>query len=213
MKLIDTAFRARLETGVLTSCLCWQIVRADDLTVAVTDHDRPVVWQGITYKPGAALEAGRFETAGGFRPGRAAASGALSSDAISDEDLAAGLWTGARVHVWRVDWEVPEHGVLVWTGYLSEIRQSQAGFEAELVSLKGDLERPVGRRYSRRCDARLGDTRCGLSGVEGQTCDKRFETCRDVFANTVNFRGFPHLPGPDFVLAGPAVNGNDGGKR
>lgn len=32
-------------------------------------------------------------------------------------------------------------------------------------------------------------------------CDKRFETCRDRFANTLNFRGFPHMPGNDAVLA------------
>lgn len=28
-------------------------------------------------------------------------------------------------------------------------------------------------------------------------CDKRFATCRDKFANALNFRGFPHLPGND----------------
>ena len=28
-------------------------------------------------------------------------------------------------------------------------------------------------------------------------CDKRFETCRTKFANAVNFRGFPYLPGND----------------
>jgi uncharacterized phage protein (TIGR02218 family) len=28
-------------------------------------------------------------------------------------------------------------------------------------------------------------------------CDKRFETCKAVFANGLNFRGFPHLPGND----------------
>lgn len=30
-------------------------------------------------------------------------------------------------------------------------------------------------------------------------CDKHFATCRDRFANAVNFRGFPHMPGNDFV--------------
>lgn len=33
-------------------------------------------------------------------------------------------------------------------------------------------------------------------------CDKRFETCRDVFANQINFRGFPHIPGTDSLLSG-----------
>lgn len=31
-------------------------------------------------------------------------------------------------------------------------------------------------------------------------CDKRFETCRDRFANSLNFRGFPDMPGNDAVL-------------
>jgi uncharacterized phage protein (TIGR02218 family) len=43
-------------------------------------------------------------------------------------------------------------------------------------------------------------------------CDKRFETCRDRFANSINFRGFPHIPGNDFVIAGAdASANNDGG--
>jgi len=44
-------------------------------------------------------------------------------------------------------------------------------------------------------------------------CDKRFATCRDRFANGVNFRGFPHIPGNDFLIAYPVPGapGNDGG--
>lgn len=42
-------------------------------------------------------------------------------------------------------------------------------------------------------------------------CDRRFATCGSKFANTANFRGFPHIPGNDFVLtypkAGSALNG------
>ncbi|MEL6265516.1 MAG: DUF2163 domain-containing protein [Pseudomonadota bacterium] len=43
-------------------------------------------------------------------------------------------------------------------------------------------------------------------------CDKRLETCRDRFANLMAFRGFPHLPGDDWVT-GYADNGggHDGG--
>lgn len=32
-------------------------------------------------------------------------------------------------------------------------------------------------------------------------CDKRAETCRLKFNNYLNFRGFPHLPGEDWLLA------------
>jgi uncharacterized phage protein (TIGR02218 family) len=34
-------------------------------------------------------------------------------------------------------------------------------------------------------------------------CDKRFATCRANFANTDNFRGFPQIPGNDFLIASP----------
>jgi len=34
-------------------------------------------------------------------------------------------------------------------------------------------------------------------------CDKRFATCRDRLANGVNFRGFPQIPGNDFVISYP----------
>lgn len=44
-------------------------------------------------------------------------------------------------------------------------------------------------------------------------CDKRFATCRDRFANQVNFRGFPHMPGNDVVVRGIKTGepGMDGG--
>ncbi len=32
-------------------------------------------------------------------------------------------------------------------------------------------------------------------------CDKQLTTCAAKFANTANFRGFPHMPGNDFVTA------------
>ena len=32
-------------------------------------------------------------------------------------------------------------------------------------------------------------------------CDKSFATCKAKFANALNFRGFPHLPGNDSAYA------------
>jgi uncharacterized phage protein (TIGR02218 family) len=44
-------------------------------------------------------------------------------------------------------------------------------------------------------------------------CDKRHTTCRDKFANALNFRGFPHMPGNDFIIRVPQQGepGLDGG--
>lgn len=44
-------------------------------------------------------------------------------------------------------------------------------------------------------------------------CDKSFATCRTKFGNGVNFRGFPHMPGNDFIIGGvrPGDGALDGG--
>lgn len=44
-------------------------------------------------------------------------------------------------------------------------------------------------------------------------CDKSVATCRTKFDNVVNFRGFPHMPGNDFVVRYPLQGepGLDGG--
>jgi uncharacterized phage protein (TIGR02218 family) len=45
-------------------------------------------------------------------------------------------------------------------------------------------------------------------------CDKQFSTCTDKFNNATNFRGLPHMPGRDFVLAVASnTDNNNGGRR
>ena len=42
-------------------------------------------------------------------------------------------------------------------------------------------------------------------------CDKRAETCRVKFDNFVNFQGFPHIPGEDWLMSVPrAATADDG---
>lgn len=214
MKEVSETLTLRFGGEALTLCLCWLLTRRDGVRIGVTDHDRAVSAGGVVYEPSPALDAGRFGQNDSMKPGQATAQGVLSSDLMTSEDLETGVWDGCRVDVYQVDWTLPDAGQRhAWSGYLSEISRNQMGqFTAELVSLKTDLERPVGRVMQRRCDAVLGDERCGLS-ADGRTCDQRFETCREVFANSENYRGFPHLPGTDFILSGPAAANNDGGQR
>ena len=44
-------------------------------------------------------------------------------------------------------------------------------------------------------------------------CDKQFSTCKTKFSNAVNFRGFPHMPGSDFVMKVAAKGENNNGGR
>ncbi|MCB5197847.1 DUF2163 domain-containing protein [Loktanella sp. TSTF-M6] len=58
-----------------------------------------------------------------------------------------------------------------------------------------------------RADVVAGDRVRLIAG-----CDKRAETCREKFANLVNFQGFPDMPGDDWLMAVPRADGDtDGG--
>lgn len=182
--------------------------------LGVTDHDLSLTIDGLDYHPGAAISGTRFVQSLDLKPGHASASGSLFSESITSEDVSNGLWDACRVDVYQVDWQAVDlDQIHLWSGYITELSEDESGrFEAHLASLKADLERPVGRVLQRQCDAVLGDERCGIP-ANGRVCDQQFQTCRDTFANTDNFRGFPHLPGSDFVLSGPAKTGNTGGAR
>ncbi len=41
----------------------------------------------------------------------------------------------------------------------------------------------------------------GQTFVVTAGCDKHLTTCRTKFSNVINFRGFPHMPGNDFLTA------------
>ena len=73
------------------------------------------------------------------------------------------------------------------------ISGSNAGREVEVSSSLSDgtfnLFLPVA------FPAQIGDAFTLRRG-----CDKRYETCRDVYNNLINFRGFPHVPGNTKVL-------------
>lgn len=59
-----------------------------------------------------------------------------------------------------------------------------------------------------RADLKPGDRIRLLAG-----CDKRAETCRAKFDNMANFRGFPSIPGEDWLMAYPNDRiPNNGGK-
>ncbi len=201
--------------GVTSLCHCWRIEdRTSQRRVFITDHDRPVDFQGETHQPGLALERSNIRHTLSMAPEPLDLSGALDVDGLTADDLRAGVWDGARVTIWRVDWQQAEHFVWLWSGYLTGIEEEGGRFSVRLASLKSGLERTTGRVFGRQCDADLGDARCGvdLGSAPQSACNKRFATCRDVFGNAENFRGFPHMPGNDAIISGPGDK-RDGSSR
>ena len=216
MRTIPDELVTRIESGAAMLCHAWVLSRADGVVMGFTDHDRNLVLDGVIFRAESGWTAGAGEAAAGLAAGSWATGGALDDDTITEEDVAAGRYDGALVALWRVDWERPDLRVRLWSGCLAKIRREKGAFFADLEGPLAALVRVVGRTYGRGCDAVFGDGRCGVdvAAFPGAACDKRWATCVGMFANGLNFRGFPEIPGDDFLTAHPASGGrHDGGKR
>lgn len=295
MKEIPSGLASHLAGHATTLAKCWLVTRSDGTVLGFTDHDCPLDVEGITCRAENALEASTLVAGTGFGTGGGDLSGALSALALSDDDLEAGLWDGAQVAMYLVNWQDTSQKLLVRRARIGEVSRSGEAFQAELRGLAHLLDQRQGRVFSRNCDADLGDARCKvdledpaycvtaqvvaspepavlhvsgagsfaadwftggrltvLDGAQagftseiashqvyqsGVTislwqappkplqdmvqvkltagCDRRSETCRSKFANFLNYQGFPHMPGTDFVLSYPTRNTgeNDGAPR
>ena len=217
MRDIPNEMAVRIESGAATLCHVWRLERADGVVMGFTDHDRDLVVDGVVCRAASGWSAGAAEGSVGLAAGSSAAAGVLDDAALTDADITAGLYDGATVEVFRVDWQRPDLGVRLWVGTLARIRHETGRFLADLDGPLAALERVVGRTFGRSCDAVLGDRRCGVDAAAVAAaggCDKRWATCVGVFGNGINFRGFPGIPGDDFLTASPVVGGrHDGGRR
>ena len=286
MKTLPPVMQAHLDGGATTLCWCWRLTRGDGAVMGFTDHDQALSFDGVTYQAATGFTASEVQSSLGLSVDNLTVSGALSSVALNEDDLAAGLYDGATIAIWRVNWRDTGQRALMRSGTLGEVTRTGSAFQAEVRGLAQALNQPVGRIFGHLCDATLGDVRCGLSitpitgavtattdarrftvsglddaadgdftgglltftggannGRSGEIkrqsgsmielwqamsepvavgdavtitpgCDKQFSTCRARFANTLNFRGFPHMPGNDTVIAAPSLNQPlDGGSR
>ena len=216
MRAVPAELADRLESGAASLCHAWILTRVDGTVLGFTDHDRDLAVEGVTCKAASGWTAGAAETAAGFSPGQAAAVGGFDDDALSEADLAAGLYDGAQVECRVVDWSTPDLSVRLWAARIVAAKAEGGAFTLTLEGPLAALDRVSGRTFARSCDAAFGDARCGVdvSAFPGASCDKRWATCRAVFGNGLNFRGFPTAPGEDFLTLYPNDGErNDGGRR
>jgi uncharacterized phage protein (TIGR02218 family) len=292
MRNIPAGLAEHLASGATTLCRCWRVTRRDGAVLGFTDHDENLVFDDTTFRAGTGFEGSEIEARLGFAVTGTELHGALSSETLSEDDLAAGRYDDAKIELYLVNWAQVEDRLLLRAGNLGEVRREDSAFSAEVRGVASRLDEEKGRIFAATCDADLGDARCKINltdpayrgegtiaVLEGTSiftaggldafadgwftqgrlqwtsganaglaievkehradsggvrlslwqkmpaplaagdvftvtagCDKRFATCSGRFANALNFRGFPHLPGNDFVVAYavPGEPGNDG---
>jgi uncharacterized phage protein (TIGR02218 family) len=282
MRNLNASMQAKLDARATTFCHCWRLARRDGAVMGFTDHDRDLSFNGVVFLANAGLSASQVEATLGLGVGSAEAAGALTDGSLLEVDLLNGLYDGASVETWLVDWTNVVDRTLLDVATIGEVRRGENAFSAELRSSAHVFDQQQGRAFQRGCSANLGDAQCGVdlgaaafhttgvvvafaggvltldlaapfdvgffsggalifvSGANAGArltikthrqeilratlafwtppgasiapgdavslaagCDKSPSTCQTTFDNIVNFRGFPHMPGNDRVIAYP----------
>lgn len=163
---IESGLAAQLASGSTTLSRCWLLERRDGARFGFTDHDRAISFDGIEFEPQTGLSRTDLERSSGLAVDNLEVLGALRSGAIEEHELARGLFDGALIRQWLVDWSAPARRVMTFAGRVGEVRRGARSFEAEIEGMAELLNRPMGRVFLRGCDASLGDARCGVA-LEG----------------------------------------------
>lgn len=187
-----TDLMGHLKTGVTTVCRVWMITRADGVVLGFTDHDTALVVDGVSCRPTSGMNASAIEQSTGLAVDNAEAVGILSDEAIREDDIRAGLYDGATVRLWQVNWADTLQRQLQFRGLLGEIRRQGGAFEAELRGFADLLNQPRGRSYQRGCGATLGDKACGVD-----TANPAFSGAYQI-ADVISAREFVLKGGADF---------------
>jgi uncharacterized phage protein (TIGR02218 family) len=149
--------------ALATVALCWRLERRDGVALGFTSHDRNLSIDGLVYRAAPGMLPSSVTLSDGFDADSLDVEGALTSDAITAEDLKAGRWDGAALSVFMVDWEAPDgERLAIARGELGEVSIRGEGFAAELRGPTALLERAAVEQTSPECRAQLGDRRCRI---------------------------------------------------
>jgi uncharacterized phage protein (TIGR02218 family) len=152
-----------LEGPLTTVALCWRIERRDGVAIGLTAHDRDLAIDGLIYQAAPGMTPSAIQRSAALDADSMDVSGALTSAAISEADLLAGRWDGARIRLFATDWTAPGEQVPLGEGWMGAVETRDGAITAELRGIAAALERPVVEETSPECRAELGDRRCRVA--------------------------------------------------
>lgn len=167
---------------------CWELTRQDATVFRFTDHNHPITLDGEDFTPVGGFDSSARQKIHGLGTRNAEFRGMLTSAAITNEDLRAGLYRGAEVVESLVDWRYPWMDVLRQAHYVvGEVSFNGQTWVAQISGFRNRLQVPVGKVTSRNCGYELGGTECGVTIASYTTNDAvvAFVTQRKSFTTTL----------------------------
>jgi uncharacterized phage protein (TIGR02218 family) len=162
MKSASAGLVTHITSESPTLATLWRVVRRDGVVFRFTDHNQNITYGGETYLAAIGYQRSAVSSGADLAVDETELVGLIDAGSILESDLRAGLWDGAAVRIFLVNWADLTQGELkLRRGTLGEVIVDDRGaFRAELRGLAQPLQQPVGAIYQAECRADLGDSRC-----------------------------------------------------
>lgn len=138
MKTLDPTFQNTIAQPTATITWCWLIERVDGVKLGFTSFDLAFKIDGIEYEPVSGFAPSADSTQEGFKQSDSQnLQGILTSDQISDVDLASGAYQHAKLTCFHVDVTnlpnslalEPPNFLVVYEGFVGKVTYSDRDLE------------------------------------------------------------------------------------
>jgi len=165
-----------LQNDVVTAAWCWRLVLKNGTSFGFTSHDEDITYKGVTYTAATGFSPTSVDGNSDLSTDNLDASGVITSDLITADDIKAGLYAGAQVSVFLVDYADTTHDALILrSGTIGAIDSGEQLFKATVEGLTVRLQQTTSKVYQKTCRASFGDNDCAINNISS------FERCS--FAN------------------------------
>lgn len=163
MSTITPALAAHYAGGSTTLATCWRVTLQNGTVYGFTSIDQDLEIDGIVYSASSGVTPSAMVATNTLAVDNLEVQSILSADFVTEEDLNAGLWDYAEVHIFEVNYRDLSQGELRQVrGRLGEITARRNDFVAELRGLTDAYTRMIGELYGPACREQLGSPKCGI---------------------------------------------------
>lgn len=156
------SFQTTLGGTLLPLATCCRVERLDGTILGFTSFDRDLTVDGVLYEADTTVDASSVRQSEGGGVDNLDIVGLINSARVTETDLLAGLYDGASVELFIVNWaDVRERTQALISGTLGEITEREGQFTAEIRSLSQRLGQQIGQLTAPVCRVReFGDSEC-----------------------------------------------------
>ncbi|MDP9991960.1 putative phage protein (TIGR02218 family) [Variovorax boronicumulans] len=151
-KTVSIPLKAEYAKGTTTIARCWRFERRDGEVVTVTTCARDLLINGEVYRSKEGVNPTSIAQEASSAVSNSDVTGTMAAESVSEAELFAGLWDGAFVSVFEVNYRDLSMGTMqLQSGSIGDVKAGRSAFTAEVRGLTQRLQKVVGRVYTAGC--------------------------------------------------------------